>query len=350
MATLKGIAAGAALGPAALRKRATNDTLGAMQSSAQREIVAPGGTDNLGASERASRFTTNGPRARSTEPNAAQRDTAVAARYASYYPRMRIGKPPFVSPRLSAMKRAVRLGYISYAGVVILPLIVFWPGARSIISASGIPTMAITLVVMFGPLLAGFAIQRRALSRIRRAVTTSKGRSCMRCVYNLRGLGETGACPECGHPFCIDEDRELWSMAGFGRNEAMYPEGGTKLAPIPPAIKRQFWWFALPGVLVAKNVAELLVPAWGNAASASSLNAELLYGAATLASGVLAIVLIVRGQRRAVRAVQTTGGRSCVKCVHDLRGLGDTGTCPTCKRPFDTVADQCSWARVKMLK
>ena len=320
--------------------------MGAKQSSAQREIVAPGGTDNLGASERASRFTTNGPRARSTEHNAAQRETAVAARYASYYPRMRIGKPPFVSPRLSAMKRAVRLGYLSYAGVVILPLIVFWPGARSIISASGIPTMAITLVVMFGPLLAGFAIQRRALSRIRRAVTTSKGRSCMRCVYNLRGLGETGACPECGHSFCIDQDRMAWTMAGCGYNEAMYTDGGTTLAPLPPAIRRTLWWFAVPTVCTVAGLAALLSSNLGDADSLPSIMQMMLYSLPILASVVLAIGTIARNQRRVVRAVQTTGGRSCVKCMHDLRGLGDTGTCPTCKRPFNTVADQCSWARV----
>ena len=256
------------------------------------------------------------------------------------------GVTPQVPKLPPAIKRASRWGYFSFAGIVISPLILFWPGAMSSISASGMWSALIIPAVTVGPLFVGTEIQRRAMARIRRAVATSKGRSCMRCVYDLRGLGDSGACPECGHSFCIDQDRKAWTMAGCGYNEAMYTDGGTTLAPLPPAIRRTLWWFAVPTVCTVAGLAALLSSNLGGADSLPSIMQMMLYSLPILASVVLAIGTIARNQRRVVRAVQTTGGRSCVKCMHDLRGLGDTGTCPTCKRPFNTVADQCSWARV----
>jgi ABC-type nitrate/sulfonate/bicarbonate transport system permease component len=58
---------------------------------------------------------------------------------------------------------------------------------------------------------------------------------------------------------------------------------------------------------------------------------------------------IWHGQRRIKRSVLAAQGRACINCVHDLRGLGETGTCPECGHAFDVAADSRRWERVKML-
>jgi hypothetical protein len=62
----------------------------------------------------------------------------------------------------------------------------------------------------------------------------------------------------------------------------------------------------------------------------------------------VAVVLVWSGRRRIRRAVRASGGRACTYCVHDLSGLGDTGTCPECGHAFDAAADARRWARVHM--
>jgi hypothetical protein len=55
-----------------------------------------------------------------------------------------------------------------------------------------------------------------ALERGRqRAFERAGGRLCTNCRYDLRGLGETGVCPECGKSFDIARDAEAWARAGF---------------------------------------------------------------------------------------------------------------------------------------
>ncbi len=54
---------------------------------------------------------------------------------------------------------------------------------------------------------------RRATARIRRAVQAASGRACLACVYDLNGMGATGACPECGRRFDIAADRRSWEQA-----------------------------------------------------------------------------------------------------------------------------------------
>lgn len=36
------------------------------------------------------------------------------------------------------------------------------------------------------------------------------GRMCGNCLHDLRGLGDAGKCPECGHPFSLDQLRCYW--------------------------------------------------------------------------------------------------------------------------------------------
>ena len=37
-----------------------------------------------------------------------------------------------------------------------------------------------------------------------------QGRMCGNCLHDLRGLGDAGNCPECGHPFSLDQLRRYW--------------------------------------------------------------------------------------------------------------------------------------------
>lgn len=54
---------------------------------------------------------------------------------------------------------------------------------------------------------------RRRTDRMRRAVRAASGRACVSCVYDLRGMADTGVCPECGRRFDIAADQRSWERA-----------------------------------------------------------------------------------------------------------------------------------------
>jgi hypothetical protein len=56
---------------------------------------------------------------------------------------------------------------------------------------------------------------RRHKTRMKRAVVAASGNACIGCVYDLRGMGETGACPECGRSFDIAVNQRSWQQAGM---------------------------------------------------------------------------------------------------------------------------------------
>lgn len=37
-----------------------------------------------------------------------------------------------------------------------------------------------------------------------------QGRMCGNCLHDLRGLGDAGNGPECGHPFTLEQLRQYW--------------------------------------------------------------------------------------------------------------------------------------------
>ena len=56
---------------------------------------------------------------------------------------------------------------------------------------------------------------RRRTQRVKHAVQAAAGRACLACVYDLRGMGDTGSCPECGRRFDIAVDQSVWKRAGM---------------------------------------------------------------------------------------------------------------------------------------
>ena len=73
----------------------------------------------------------------------------------------------------------------------------------------GIPLAIVTTT--FGAI----CYSRRRMHGIRRAVRAASGRACVGCVYDLSGMGDTGACPECGRRFDIAVDQRSWERAGL---------------------------------------------------------------------------------------------------------------------------------------
>lgn len=49
-----------------------------------------------------------------------------------------------------------------------------------------------------------------AARRCHRHVRSVEYGACPDCLYDLRGVGETGTCPECGRAYEMDEVRTLW--------------------------------------------------------------------------------------------------------------------------------------------
>lgn len=60
----------------------------------------------------------------------------------------------------------------------------------------------ITMVASAAYMLMDFRWRSRARSL--------QGRMCGNCLHDLRGLGDAGHCPECGHPFSLDQLRRYW--------------------------------------------------------------------------------------------------------------------------------------------
>ncbi len=61
-------------------------------------------------------------------------------------------------------------------------------------------------------------------------------------------------------------------------------------------------------------------------------------------SALLFAFKYLRWQKRA-RSLQ---GRLCGNCLHDLRGLGDAGTCPECGQPFSLDQLRLYWKGVEI--
>jgi|GEM_PF-2383329 len=77
-----------------------------------------------------------------------------------------------------------------------------------------VPTVLVIVVIPVSIFLSAFVALLglwRGQRRIKRAVAASSGRACVNCVYDLNGLGDTGACPECGRAFDTFADQRSWA-------------------------------------------------------------------------------------------------------------------------------------------
>ncbi|MCG3123816.1 MAG: hypothetical protein GIKADHBN_02243 [Phycisphaerales bacterium] len=70
-------------------------------------------------------------------------------------------------------------------------------------------------LVAFGPTIFASLAIGYGLSRIRRVHRATGGCCCTSCLHDLRGLAETGVCPECGHAYSFEADQRAWGRAGF---------------------------------------------------------------------------------------------------------------------------------------
>ncbi len=70
--------------------------------------------------------------------------------------------------------------------------------------------VAIPAVVLL-PIFVAFLGVWRGTRRIKRAVAAASGRACLNCIYDLSGLADTGACPECGRAFDTTADQRSWA-------------------------------------------------------------------------------------------------------------------------------------------
>lgn len=57
----------------------------------------------------------------------------------------------------------------------------------------------------------------------------------------------------------------------------------------------------------------------------------------------VAMGMTIPRMRRIKREFETSGGRCCTHCAHDLSGLGDQGKCPECGGDFDCEIDREAW-------
>lgn len=132
-------------------------------------------------------------------------------------------------------------------------------------------------------------------------------------------------------------------------DQAVTSKANQSRAPMPSAVRRLGWWFALPLVVAGAVPIANRIPAVHSAMGAPTPWIWVGLPALLLAPNAVTIIAVWRGLRRVRSAVGAASGHACTSCLYDLTGLGDTGLCPECGRPFDIVIDRRSWAGVKML-
>lgn len=69
------------------------------------------------------------------------------------------------------------------------------------------------MLALFVPFYFACFMAWRVQRRARVAYHKCQGRLCTACLYDLRGLGDRGTCPECQSPFDVVEDQHMWMRA-----------------------------------------------------------------------------------------------------------------------------------------
>lgn len=89
-----------------------------------------------------------------------------------------------------------------------LPLLSLPFGVYVIMSES-IPSL-LFLVALGVLTMLGQAMFFSRMLRLRRRLREASGRICLKCGFDLRGLEESGTCPECGRSFDLHRDVKTW--------------------------------------------------------------------------------------------------------------------------------------------
>ena len=111
----------------------------------------------------------------------------------------------------------------------------------------------------------------------------------------------------------------------------------------PPYVRRLLWWFALPvGVVAGAGAAALILP-WATTSRALTTLGPIGVPLAVFFPMFLAIIMVARGVKTLRRRYAETEGRLCRTCLHDLRGVAASGTCPECGAPYDLARDTAIW-------
>ena len=110
--------------------------------------------------------------------------------------------PPFMRHRLRVFGIVAALGWLGFL-IAMVTLSVRPSPWRLIFMGSAL--MAALLPY------ARFIARRRC--RVRLRLIAARGRMCFRCGYDLCGLGDAGACPECGEAFVLEALRERWAAS-----------------------------------------------------------------------------------------------------------------------------------------
>ncbi len=67
------------------------------------------------------------------------------------------------------------------------------------------------ILVVVGAVLWWFLFAKR----LRRRLAVSGGKLCVRCTFDLRGIGNHGVCPECGLSFDVEQTVQAWVASGL---------------------------------------------------------------------------------------------------------------------------------------
>jgi len=291
-----------------------------------------------------------------------------------------------------------RVGWIAAALMVPIVLMfavtIYWEYfARTnfIVGSLRISSFIDLLYVSFllGLLLIMPVIAQLTAKSLRRRIRTHDGNICLDCSYALKGLGQSGKCPECGAGFNVSSNRKAWARQFpglWGDDDPDHSSGDDRSSflrrsiwtrPLfnssvtvqlevrrvlwgrrPPRVVPALWrelmdelWLArmlfwiLLMVLAALFVGFLIQQFFGVAPLPIPTSAQFwLCWFPIYWVNYLVAALRVRSVSRAMHAkLEKYHGQLCTACGYVLAGHEDSGTCPECGEDYSIADAQEQW-------
>ena len=168
-------------------------------------------------------------------------------------------------------------------------------------------------------------------------------RECPKCRAPLDGLADSGDCPECATLYDHARLREHWTEAhpapARARDVTVEAEAhglihgrGPRRSDIPWAPSRwAIWIWLVLWIASMILIMSMLAPGW----------VSMLIHQVTFAGLAMTVLSLVAERRRG--RVVARDLRECTRCGFDLRGLGDRGLCPECRRAFTARSLHAYW-------
>lgn len=177
-----------------------------------------------------------------------------------------------------------------------------------------------------------------------------RGMVCWECGSDLPENVHAGTCAWCGVAYNADDLAKRWDRPKgiFNRQYRDFSMEGKRAVWFSAAVAGCLVISMLCFAVLRNRLASKSVP--GTTISTGSVQAQFrwvfIVSGVMFCSWIALLVLWIRFvfiSRRIRERARAMGGRMCSGCGHDLTGIGDSGLCGECGRPFEIEHLRRTW-------